>query len=162
MLTIKIESLSKIEIAAKLFLNKLKEKNKTNKCIAFYGEMGVGKTTFIKAICKELGVIDVVNSPTFSIINEYTTQKEKIIYHFDFYRIKNIEEIFNIGYEEYFYSESLCFIEWPEKIKTLLPENYIAVYIKETRNGSRTLKIDLQDLEKITKKKDETAYICAI
>ncbi len=89
---------------------------------SFEGEMGAGKTTLIKAICNTLGVIDEVSSPTFSLVNEYKTKDGKTIYHFDFYRIKNIEEVYDIGYEDYFFSGNICLIEWPEKIKELLKE----------------------------------------
>jgi tRNA threonylcarbamoyladenosine biosynthesis protein TsaE len=94
----------------------------------FYGKMGAGKTTFIKSMCSVLGVIDIVNSPTFSIVNEYKTNNGDSVYHFDFYRLKNASELLDIGYEDYFYSGSYCLIEWPEKFKELLPENF--VYIK--------------------------------
>lgn len=98
---------------------------------ALYGQMGVGKTTFVKYLCKNLGVADVVSSPTFSIVNEYAQGETKGIYHFDFYRIKKLEEVFDLGYEEYFFSGQYCFIEWPEKIETLLPENSIRIYMTE-------------------------------
>lgn len=97
------------------------------KIIAFNGEMGAGKTTFIKAICNVLGVQETVSSPTFSIVNEYKGNNNQIIYHFDFYRIEKTEEAYNLGYEEYLYSNAYCFIEWPEKIKELLPENTLFV-----------------------------------
>ena len=100
--------------------------------ICFYGEMGVGKTTFIKEICKELEVIDNVSSPTFSIVNEYKTKNDKFVFHFDFYRLEKEEEAFDMGYEEYFYNDNLCFVEWPEKIKSLLPNEILKVeMIKE-------------------------------
>lgn len=98
--------------------------------IAFYGAMGAGKTTLIKNLCHKLGVSDEVNSPTFAIVNEYLDQEQNSIYHFDFYRIKKIEEAYDIGYENYFYSDSLCLIEWPEMIEPLLPDKYIRVDIK--------------------------------
>jgi len=101
------------------------------KTVAFYGEMGSGKTTIIKAVCECLECVDMVNSPTFSIINEYFTKDGKTVYHFDFYRLKNIREALDIGVEEYLYSGSFCFIEWPEIIESLLPENCVAVYIEK-------------------------------
>ena len=94
-----------------------------HKKFAFYGEMGVGKTTLIKALSLHLGVTDVVSSPTFSIVNEYITQKKEKIYHFDFYRIKNEGEAFDLGYEEYFFSSAFCFVEWPEKIPNLIEDD---------------------------------------
>ncbi|MDP1623088.1 MAG: tRNA (adenosine(37)-N6)-threonylcarbamoyltransferase complex ATPase subunit type 1 TsaE [Bacteroidales bacterium] len=99
---------------------------------AFYGSLGAGKTTFIKAICNELGVRDIVQSPTFSIINEYKTEAGDSIYHFDFYRIRNITEVFDIGYEDYLYSGCYCFIEWPELIESLLPAGAVPVRISGT------------------------------
>jgi tRNA threonylcarbamoyladenosine biosynthesis protein TsaE len=98
---------------------------------AFYGKMGSGKTTFIKSLCKISGVTDIVNSPTFSIINEYKTDGGDSIFHFDFYRIKKQEEVLDIGYEDYFFSGSYCFIEWPGKVENLLPENTVRVIIEE-------------------------------
>jgi tRNA threonylcarbamoyladenosine biosynthesis protein TsaE len=108
-----------------------------NKIFAFFGKMGSGKTTFIKEICKQLGVSDVVTSPTFALINEYTLPGEHKIFHFDFYRIESIEEAYDFGYEEYFYSGEYCFIEWPELIETLLPKKYIKIIINEVDNGNR-------------------------
>jgi tRNA threonylcarbamoyladenosine biosynthesis protein TsaE len=104
---------------------------------AFYGSMGAGKTTFIKAICHELGVTDIVQSPTFSIINEYKTAAGESIFHFDFYRIRNTREVFDIGYEDYLYSGSYCFMEWPELIEALLPAGTIKVRI--TGEDERTI-----------------------
>jgi tRNA threonylcarbamoyladenosine biosynthesis protein TsaE len=100
-----------------------------NRVFAFYGKMGAGKTTFIKAICKILGAVDVVQSPSFSIINEYKTHSGDSLYHFDFYRIKKLEEVYDIGYEDYIYSGSYCFIEWPELMEDLLPADAIKVRI---------------------------------
>ena len=100
-----------------------------SRIFALYGLMGAGKTTFIKAVCLELGVMDIVQSPTFSIINEYKTGEGNSIFHFDFYRIKKTEEVFDIGYEEYIYSGSYCFIEWPELIESMLPEDTIRIRI---------------------------------
>lgn len=113
----------------------------TPEIFAFYGKMGAGKTTIIKAICEELGAVDYVTSPTFAIINEYTCQSGNIIYHFDFYRIKNLEEAFDLGYEDYFYSNRYCFIEWPEMVETLLPEETIKVEITAEEDGSRTIEV---------------------
>ena len=95
---------------------------------AFYGKMGAGKTTFIKAICEALGVTDVITSPTFAIVNEYRSEEDnELIYHFDFYRIKKLEEVYDMGYEDYFYSGALCFIEWPELVEELLPMDAVKV-----------------------------------
>lgn len=113
-----------------------------NTVFAFYGEMGAGKTTLIKAICEELGVEDVINSPTFAIVNEYRSGSGELIYHFDFYRINKLEEVYDFGYEDYFYSGALCFIEWPEKIDELLPGDCVSVHIAENSDGSRTVTID--------------------
>jgi tRNA threonylcarbamoyladenosine biosynthesis protein TsaE len=100
-----------------------------SRVFAFYGRMGAGKTTFIKAICKVLGVSDIVQSPSFAIINEYKTTAGDSIFHFDFYRIKKLEEVFDIGYEDYIYSGSYCFLEWPELIEELLPPDVVKVTI---------------------------------
>jgi len=107
----------------------------------FYGEMGAGKTTLIKALCQCLGTMENVTSPTFSIVNEYIGSSHKI-YHFDFYRLKNQTEALDMGYEEYFYSDAYCFIEWPEKIPDLLPVNYININITVTGESSRDINID--------------------
>ena len=128
--------------AARQFINAnaLQEKGLV---IAFYGKMGAGKTTFIKALCEELGVEDVITSPTFAIVNEYSLplggRLEGALYHFDFYRIKKIEEVYDMGYEDYFYSGNLCLIEWPELIEELLPEDALRVTIEEQPDGSRTI-----------------------
>jgi len=113
----------------------------TPRVVAFYGKMGAGKTTFIKSLCKVLGSDDVVTSPTFAIVNEYTDGKGKPIYHFDFYRIKNITEVYDMGYEDYFYSGNLCLIEWPELIEDLLPEEALHVNITAREDDSRVLEI---------------------
>ena len=120
---IEIHNLSELSIVAKQLLNTFPDK----RIFAFTAEMGVGKTTFIKAICDELGVTDTISSPTFSIVNEYISNKGIKIYHFDFYRIKSIEEVYDMGYEDYFYSNAYCFIEWSEKIKNLLPDGFVSV-----------------------------------
>lgn len=112
-----------------------------SRVFAFYGSMGAGKTTFIKALCRHMGVDDVITSPTFSIVNEYhRAGGSGIIYHFDFYRIKRLDEVYDMGYEEYFYSGSPCFIEWPELIEDLLPEDAVKVTIGETGGGARTVR----------------------
>jgi tRNA threonylcarbamoyladenosine biosynthesis protein TsaE len=114
-------------------------KNSVSKTFLFYGNMGVGKTTLIKELTKQLGVMETSSSPSFSIVNEYDTPRGAI-YHFDFYRIKNINEAFDIGLEDYLYSGNYVFIEWPEKIEKLLPENANKLKIEINKNGSRTLK----------------------
>lgn len=116
-------------------------KNNSSRIILFYGEMGAGKTTFIKQICKKLGVKDTISSPTFSIVNEYQLSSGQTVYHFDFYRLNNESEALDIGIEEYFYSNHLCLIEWPEKINSLLPDNAIKVYLSENTNNTRNIKI---------------------
>ena len=129
------KNLSDIEVTAQTFVNEMSDK----KVFAFYGEMGVGKTTFIKAVCKVLGVKETISSPTFSIVNEYQKGDNKPIYHFDFYRIKNLEEVYDFGYEDYFYSENLCFIEWPELVEDLLPDNVVKVHITLEDNEERLI-----------------------
>ncbi|MDO4930283.1 MAG: tRNA (adenosine(37)-N6)-threonylcarbamoyltransferase complex ATPase subunit type 1 TsaE [Bacteroidales bacterium] len=111
---------------------------------AFYGKMGAGKTTFIKVLCEVLGISDVVNSPTFSIVNEYRSDTTgELVYHFDFYRIKKLEEVYDMGYEDYFYSGAVCFIEWPELIEDLLPGDAVAVRVEEQEDGSRLISFDV-------------------
>src|SRR5690606_31327712 len=111
-----------------------------NRVFAFYGSMGAGKTTFIKALCEELGVTETVGSPTFAIINEYKGREGMPIFHFDFYRINKLEEVFDFGYEDYFYSGNLCFIEWPELVESVLPDNTVRLLIEEHENGTRIIK----------------------
>jgi tRNA threonylcarbamoyladenosine biosynthesis protein TsaE len=132
---IRIENLDNIRAAAHEFIQNMGDAH----VFAFYGKMGAGKTTFVKAICEELGVKDVITSPTFAIINEYTssTQGGTPIFHFDFYRIKKLEEVYDMGYEDYFYCGALCFIEWPELIEELLPDDAVRVSITEQSDGSR-------------------------
>ena len=132
-MNIRIESLEKISEAAREFVSAMGDA----RVFAFYGQMGAGKTTFIKAVCEELGVSDVITSPTFAIVNEYTASVP--VYHFDFYRIKKLEEVYDMGYEDYFYSGALCLIEWPELIEELLPEDAVRVTISEERDGTRTV-----------------------
>ena len=126
-----IKDLDDIQRAAREFINIIKDCN----VIAFYGKMGAGKTTFIKAVCEELGVEDVITSPTFAIVNEYSDREGNALFHFDFYRIKKLEEVYDLGYEEYFYSGAKCFIEWPELIEPLLPDDVMKVTIEETEEG---------------------------
>ena len=139
---IKIQSIETIRESAREFIENMSE----HKVFAFYGKMGAGKTTFVKAICEELGVDDVITSPTFAIVNEYEAKpqtsnlKPQTIYHFDFYRIKKLEEVYDMGYEDYFYSGALCFIEWPELIEDLLPNDAVKVSIEENADGTRTVK----------------------
>lgn len=138
MKTIKIDDLDTIRQAAKAFINNMDDRS----VFAFHGHMGAGKTTFIKAICEELGVEDVINSPTFAIINEYRSEATgELIYHFDFYRINKLSEAQDIGTEDYFYSGALCFIEWPEKIEELLPGDVVDVTISENPDGTRTVEV---------------------
>lgn len=144
---IKIQSIDTIRESAREFIQNIG--NRT--VFAFYGKMGAGKTTFVKAICEELGVEDVITSPTFAIINEYqvtgdsqhlTPTTQHPIFHFDFYRIKKLEEVYDMGYEDYFYSGALCFIEWPELIEELLPTDAVKVVISEQENGSRLVELN--------------------
>ena len=133
---IKIEKLDDIREAAKQFIANIGDST----VFAFYGKMGAGKTTFVKAVCEELGVDDVITSPTFSIVNEYRSEQTgELIYHFDFYRVKKIEEVYDMGFEDYFYSGALCFIEWPELCEEVLPDDTVKVSINEEPDGSRTI-----------------------
>ena len=133
---IQINNLENIRQAANAFIRLMD----CNTVFAFYGKMGAGKTTFIKAICEELSVEDMINSPTFTIINEYRSEKTgEQIYHFDFYRINKLCEACDIGVEDYFYSGALCLIEWPEIIESLLPDNTVRITIDEKENGGREL-----------------------
>lgn len=129
--------ISDINRVARMFIDQIGE----NTVFAFNGSMGAGKTTFIKAVCEELGVEDVINSPTFAIVNEYETKNGNLIYHFDCYRLKSVEEALNFGAEDYLYSGNLCFIEWPEKIDALLPENTVFVNIKVLSDTKRAIEI---------------------
>ncbi len=139
MKTIQINNLATIRDAAKEFIAAMDDRT----VFAFHGKMGAGKTTFIKAVCEELGVEDVINSPTFAIINEYRSEETgELIYHFDFYRINKLSEAEDIGTEDYFFSGALCFIEWPEKIEELLPGDVVEVNITENADGTRTVEFD--------------------
>lgn len=133
---ISIKSLDSIHEAAREFIKNMG----TGHVFAFYGKMGAGKTTFIKAVCEELGVDDVITSPTFAIVNDYTSSKDDShIFHFDFYRIKKLEEVYDMGYEDYFYSGSLCFIEWPELIEDILPGDAVKVTITQNEDCGRVV-----------------------
>ena len=154
MISIVSQDIGHIREAAREFIEHIGD----HRVFAFYGKMGAGKTTFVKAICEELGVEDVITSPTFAIINEYQVIGDRCwgmdnsqtvntqhpspitqIFHFDFYRIKKLEEVYDMGYEDYFYSGALCFIEWPELIEELLPDDAIRVSIEENADGTRNV-----------------------
>jgi tRNA threonylcarbamoyladenosine biosynthesis protein TsaE len=136
-LTFECKNLHELDKIAAELLIKLEGKT----IVAVFGAMGAGKTTLIKSMCKKLGVSDPVSSPTFGLMNEYTTGTQTV-YHFDFYRIKSETEAYDIGYEDFFYSGNLCFIEWPEKIKNLLPNDRAEIHIAE-ENGTRQIKLSL-------------------
>ena len=133
MQSIIIQSIDNLKQAAELFVKQMNGA----KIFAFYGEMGAGKTTLIKEVCKTLGVEENITSPTFSLVNEYIMNSEGYIYHFDCYRLKDIDEALNIGAEDYFYSGHVCFIEWPERIEALLPDQTVHVQISVQPDGSR-------------------------
>ena len=137
MITLTIESTKNIHDTARQFIDGMGERT----VFAFNGKMGAGKTTFIKAICEVMGVKETVNSPTFSIVNEYEASDGRIIYHFDCYRIKNTQEALDLGAEEYLYSGNLCFIEWSENMAPLLPDTLVNVDIEEMEDGRREVKI---------------------
>lgn len=136
--TLEIISLENIKETAKKFIEQIGD----NKVFAFNGKMGAGKTTFIKAICDVMGVQESVNSPTFSIVNEYEAADGQLIYHFDCYRINKIQEALDFGAEEYLYSGNLCFIEWAENIAPLLPDSLVNVNIEEMENGKRKIMVE--------------------
>ena len=137
MMTIELKNIEQLSDAARQFLPLI-----TKPCvIAFYGGMGAGKTTFIKALCQEMGVQDVVTSPTFALINEYKRPNNQSIFHFDFYRINRLEEAYDFGYEDYFYGSNLCLVEWPEKIEQLIPHDALKVRIAVNTDNSRTITI---------------------
>lgn len=139
MKTIEIASLDDLDRAADQFL----EITADHKKFAFHGAMDTGKTTLIKAVCKLLGATDSVTSPTFSLVNEYLTPAGDTLYHFDLYRINTMEELFDLGYEEYFFGDSYIFVEWAEKAESLLPDVFVQVYLDETSPGSRQVRIGL-------------------
>lgn len=132
-----INSLSEIGEAARLFTDAIGKR----RVFAFNGKMGAGKTTFIKALCQHLGVQDAINSPTFAIVNEYADGEGDPIFHFDFYRLKNLGEAYDMGCEEYFYSGNLCLIEWPEMVEPLLPQDAVNVQIEEIEDGKRRISL---------------------
>ena len=134
-LNFEINNENELDFISKEIFEKFK-----SKVFLFYGEMGVGKTAFIKSICKHLNVKDVVSSPTFSIVNQYANDQDEFMYHFDFYRTNNKNEIFDIGYEEYLFSDSFCFIEWPERLDDLLPNKYLEIKMK-LNDDNRVIKI---------------------
>ena len=138
---IKIDSLDTIHEAAKEFLQNMGD----GKVFAFYGKMGAGKTTFVKAICEELGVEDVITSPTFALVNEYTAGNGDPIYHFDFYRLEDEREAEDIGVDDYFESGAVCLIEWPERIDNLLPDHTVRVDIVANDDNSRTITLTFPD-----------------
>lgn len=134
MMKLTIRSLDTIRETAREFVANMGQAS----VFAFYGKMGAGKTTFVKAICEELGVEDVITSPTFAIVNEYqSTKTGGPIYHFDFYRIKKLDEVYDMGCEDYFYSGAPCFLEWPELIEEILPNDAVKVTITEQEDGTR-------------------------
>ncbi len=133
---LRIPNTEGLPAAARTFIENMGEST----VFAFYGKMGAGKTTFVKALCEALGVSDTVNSPTFSIVNEYRSDTTgELIYHFDFYRIQKLAEVYDMGYEDYFYSGAVCLIEWPELVEELLPGDARRIEIREEADGSRTL-----------------------
>lgn len=136
---IEINDINDIDRAAQDFLPLLDEYN----IFAFYGGMGAGKTTFINALCRQLGVSDATGSPTFAIVNEYRAARYGSVFHFDFYRIKTLDEVYDIGYEDYFYSGQPCLIEWPEMIEPLLPEESVQIRIVVKDNNARILQIEM-------------------
>lgn len=132
-----IKNIDEIGCAARQFVDAMGDQT----LFAFYGEMGAGKTTFIKAICDALGVQDVVNSPTFSIVNDYETDNGRHVYHFDFYRLKTPQEALDFGIEEYFASGEICLMEWPEEIGSLLPDDAAKVHVSVQPDGSRVVSL---------------------
>ena len=136
---IRIPDLNSIDAAAAQFVENMGGR----RIFAFYGKMGAGKTTFIRAVCRKLGVEEEVTSPSFAIVNEYKSETSgRSIFHFDFYRIKRIEEVYDLGYEDYFYGGGLNFLEWPELVEPLLPDETVRVEIAEDADGGRTVRVD--------------------
>ena len=139
--TITIKNLSEIDAAAQEFLGILKTQYPDSRCIIFNAGMGVGKTTFIKALCKAMGAVDEASSPTFAIVNDYLCEDGGHIFHFDLYRIKDTEEAMAAGAEDYIYGDDYCFIEWPETLLPILPENTVEVGIEEMEDGTRVMEV---------------------
>jgi tRNA threonylcarbamoyladenosine biosynthesis protein TsaE len=137
MQTLKINSLEELGSTAKNFISLVKG----YRIFAFYGPVGSGKTTLIKAICTELGAMDIVTSPTFALVNEYRTTSGEMLYHLDLYRINSVDELYDLGYEEYFYGNGTVFIEWPEKAESLLPESTIRITLEEAGINTRLVRI---------------------
>ncbi len=125
-----VNCISELNEISQSIINRIGDKD----IICFYGEMGVGKTTLIKVLCEKLGVKDNVSSPTFSIVNEYILSEDQSIFHFDFYRMEKEEEAFDMGYEDYFYNGDLCLIEWPEKVKSIIPEDIMRIDITKNKD----------------------------
>ena len=138
---IQIPGLQALPEAASQLLDALGDR----RVVAFFGDMGAGKTTLIKAICEQLEVTDATSSPSYGLINEYRSDEGSTVYHFDLFRIRTLEEVYDLGYEEYLYSGNYCFIEWPEKVETLLPEDTVRAYIRVDENDSRTVKLKIGD-----------------
>ena len=133
-----LNNLSDIETVAKKFVENIGDRN----VFAFYGQMGVGKTTFIKAICKALGVTETITSPTFAIVNEYVDKIQQSVFHMDLYRLKSSDELLDIGAEEYFYSGNVCLIEWSEKAENMLPDERINVWMEEIGENKRRIRLE--------------------
>lgn len=138
-----VKQKEELSVAAKELLKAFPDE----RVFSFYGKMGAGKTTFIKELCLQLHVEDVVNSPTYAIVNEYLTSSEESVFHFDFYRLKNAEEAMQIGFDEYIYSGEYCFMEWPEKVEELLPQKYVYVSIVEQEDGKRIISAHINSIK---------------
>ncbi len=132
-----ISSEADVEVVAKELISFVRQ----FRVVAFHGDMGVGKTTFIKALCKQMGVEDRVTSPSFALVNEYQTSNNVLIFHFDFYRLENPSELLDMGYEDYFYSDNICLVEWPEKASEIFPPQHLKIYMNEKPEGERTLRV---------------------
>lgn len=135
MFSIQVNSLDQLPKAAEAFINHFANE----RIFAFYGKMGAGKTTFIKALCRAMGSTDNITSPTFALVNEYNTRLPEKIYHFDFYRLKDMTEAMDLGFDDYIDSGNFCFMEWPERIEALLPDRMVEVHIEETSPNSRQI-----------------------